>query len=978
MKINLLLIAILWTLGSGAQGVRDYAVELKKTSDQYPYGIAWRSNPSTQSTVIFSKDRDSLSWIRLDSFSGTQNQFVDSSLQPGQRKDYYVKAYRGAVTAHGYISIGHQYDAIQQSKTLILVVDSNYLLPLSDELNLLYADLRAENWNLKILYAGRSEAVSDVKSRIHAQWLNDTLSLTMVYLLGRIPVPYSGVLAPDGHWDHFGAWPADVYYVNFESIWTDSTMDYAIASSPRNYNVPGDGKFDPWETSPSAAKLGIGRVDLSDMSLFGDDTTLMRRYLSKAHRYRRQNVRFTERAIIDDNFGTFYGEAFASGAWRNFSTILSNDSIQNQDYHASLRNADYLFSYGCGAGSYQGASGVGNSTQMAADSLINPFTFMFGSYFGDWDNPNNYLRAPLAAKGWGLINFWSGRPHAVMHHAALGDPIGVISLEAQKADSAIYHVGYGDAFVHTALMGDPSLPVYPLKPAEALTAQANCSEQRIRLDWTKTADWDSTDIVNWDSLSNWQVLARISGQDSSWTGSFAAGTYRLGIRGRNLRFTPSGSFYQYSPVLADSILLNPLYLAQMATVPDSICFGQQIRLQAIQAASNGLNRNWLINNVGLGSALDTSLLLAYPGNHRIRLEILSDSGCFSADSFDVVQMPELTSAWQLASDELCFGSDLVLEAKASHGKVNWLLNGQSISADSTWTGSLSDTDWHLVQLELQDELACSKAWKDSIRYLAKLELSHGFSPVNHSICINSPQERGIFQITTQRSSNLYVQLDQAATDTQLVQNYFAKDFYITDTGMHTIRWTLSDSLCQWSDSIAFRAYPKARAPMTQTNWVHSARAASLVVGDFQSKAHYTWGGSWSNAAADSVHKRYYDPATNQDGNYTQWVILEDSVECYSDTVYFDINLQTGIQTHKADFAIQVYPNPNQGEFSYAVESELESLHVLSGDGKVVWTASEPKRAAKLKLDLAPGLYTLHFRLANGRQAYARISIQSRG
>ena len=39
------------------------------------------------------------------------------------------------------------------------------------------------------------------------------------------------------------------------------------------------------------------------------------------------------------------------------------------------------------------------------------FTLMFGSYFGDWDNPDNLLRAPLAgtANSLGLTNAWSGR-----------------------------------------------------------------------------------------------------------------------------------------------------------------------------------------------------------------------------------------------------------------------------------------------------------------------------------------------------------------------------------------------------------------------------------------------------------------------------------------------------------------------------------------------------------------------------------------
>ncbi|TNE80546.1 MAG: T9SS type A sorting domain-containing protein [Bacteroidetes bacterium] len=976
MKQFTFVLLTLLSLNSTAQNVRDYAVELHKIGDQYPYGISWEGNAKASSRVIYSKSPESLTWVFLDSLSGTLNQYIDSSLLPGQRKDYFVKEYRGTATAVGYISLGHAYDAINQPKRILLLIDSNYLLPLANELKELKHELLAENWRVNVLYAGRNESVSAVKARIQSAWLQDTNSRTMLYLLGHIPVPYAGVFMPDAHWDHFGAWPADVYYGSFDTVWTDSLFNYSISSSPRNFNVPFDGKFDNWETSAQGARIGIGRVDFYNMPLFGDDTTLTRRYLSKAHRFRTNEVQFSERAVIDDNFGVFGGEAFASGAWRNFSTFIPSDSISNGDYRTSLNNQDYLFSYGCGGGSYQGASGIGNSAQLASDSLLNPFTLLFGSYFGDWDNPNNFLRAPLASKGWGLTNFWSGRPHAVMHHAALGDPIGILSLEAQKADSITYLVGFGDAFTHAALMGDPSLPVFPLKPADTIQLSANCTNQGIQVSWNKSVVWDSLDIVVLDSMGNWQLLVRIPGQDSSWTGNFSAGTHYIGIRGRNLRFTQSGSFYQYSQVVADSILLNPLYIAQIASQPDSLCYDQSIQLKDMNGQSSGIQRSWLINENFISSALDTQYTLGSAGLHTIKLEILSDSGCYSADSIQVQQMEKLHSNWKFQSKELCYGADLNLQSQHSHGRVDWFLNKKHVGSDSAWSTQFPDTGWQLFEMELSDELGCRKTWFDSIYQRPKLELSHGFSPVNHSICIGTPQNRGVFQLFSYGAVQLQLQLDHEKVDTVNIANFYLNEYSLRDTGLHQFKWTLSDSLCAWTDSLEFRAYPKGKTPMTKNSWMHTERNASLIIGDYQAKAHYYWGGTWNHAAADSAHKQYYSPAFNQDGNYKQWVVLEDSNECSSDTVYFEIDLQTGISQTAAIQTLQVYPNPNNGVFNYSAAETVTKLQVISSEGKIVGEEINP--AQHIKLDLSPGMYTLRFILANGQLAYARICIQATG
>ena len=46
----------------------------------------------------------------------------------------------------------------------------------------------------------------------------------------------------------------------------------------------------------------------------------------------------------------------------------------------------------------------------------------FGSYFGDWDSQNDFLRAALATTNYTLTSAWVGRPYWFFHHMALGKP----------------------------------------------------------------------------------------------------------------------------------------------------------------------------------------------------------------------------------------------------------------------------------------------------------------------------------------------------------------------------------------------------------------------------------------------------------------------------------------------------------------------------------------------------------------------------
>ena len=139
-----------------------------------------------------------------------------------------------------------------------------------------------------------------------------------VFLLGNLPVPYSGEMSPDGHPDHHGSWPADVYHGEMDGTWTDSTVNTIAATHFESHNVPGDGKFDQ-TLLPSAVELAVGRVDLSELNAFAPltEVQLLRRYLDRNHRWRHGEIEIPLRAFLDENILTGYlEEPFSSSSRR--------------------------------------------------------------------------------------------------------------------------------------------------------------------------------------------------------------------------------------------------------------------------------------------------------------------------------------------------------------------------------------------------------------------------------------------------------------------------------------------------------------------------------------------------------------------------------------------------------------------------------------------------------------------------------------
>ena len=74
------------------------------------------------------------------------------------------------------------------------------------------------------------------------------------------------------------------------------------------------------------------------------ETDLLRRYLEKDHQYRLHSYAIQQKAIVDDHFGEYDGQAFAQNGWRNFPPCVGAANVSSAAWTAPV-STPYLWGY---------------------------------------------------------------------------------------------------------------------------------------------------------------------------------------------------------------------------------------------------------------------------------------------------------------------------------------------------------------------------------------------------------------------------------------------------------------------------------------------------------------------------------------------------------------------------------------------------------------------------------------------------------
>jgi hypothetical protein len=464
---------------------RDWAVEVFANISESPPQIQlnWRPDSYATEYRVYRKLPSETSWGQIGTASGNSSGFVDSNVTVGTAYEYQIvgdKIARKNLLAYGYILSGIKVPLVEYRGRVILLTESSIAAALKPELDAYEYQLIGDGWTVVRDSVGRNDSVQSVRDRIRSLYAQDPANTRTLILFGNIPVPYSGDISPDQHPNHTGAWPADVYYADLDGAWTDSSVNDTQAERPTNHNVPGDGKFDQ-STPPSSLELEVGRIDLSNLTCYANKASpkyeldLMRRYLDKDFRFRNGIIQPATEALLYDEMGiNREPEPLTARAWRSFPPLVGPNITEygRNQYFPLTAAKTYLWSSASSGGSYIECDYVGTSDDLALHDVNVIFTTFIGSYFGDWNNESNFLRAALATSGSLLTTCYAGKPQWLFHHMALGTHIGYSTkLTQENGPNGLYppHAP-GTAEVHISLLGDPTLRMHPVAPVQNVAA----------------------------------------------------------------------------------------------------------------------------------------------------------------------------------------------------------------------------------------------------------------------------------------------------------------------------------------------------------------------------------------------------------------------------------------------------------------------------------------------------------------------------
>ncbi len=485
----------------------------------------------------------------VETLDGTATEFDIIELNVGQEYGYHISK---GTSARGIIRIGVELPARHDRGRCLIVIDDILTEPLEVEIAQLMDDMRMDGWSVDTINVSQSDEVISVKIRI-LDWYDDEYDQSQsLFLLGHVPVPYSGNAAHDGHTNHQGAWAADVFYGEVDGFWRDLTVNNTTPSRDKNKNVPFDGKYDN-TLIPTEVEMEVGRVDFHDLPAFPDDEIeLTRQYLNKSHDFKMGNKEYPRRGLIENNFGGF-AEGFGQSGWRNFTTMFGGENVSVQNYDVVLETDKYLFSYACGGGSYTSCSGVGTTSNLwVAKDVQTVFTMTFGSYFGDWDSQNNFLRSALGS-GDILTNAWAGRPVWQFYHMSIGKHIGYSARVTQNANGSYYMQSNSAKSAHIALMGDPTLRLHAMKPATELTTFFNGVD--IELNWNISPNASHGYFLYRREIGEeWELLLEHVATDAYVDYCVKSNTtYEYMVKAIKLENTGSGSYYNTSLGITSTI-----------------------------------------------------------------------------------------------------------------------------------------------------------------------------------------------------------------------------------------------------------------------------------------------------------------------------------------------------------------------------------------------------------------------------------------
>ncbi|MEK7574905.1 MAG: MBG domain-containing protein [Patescibacteria group bacterium] len=569
--------------------------------------LEWNSDSAAQTYDVYRKTKNAGSWgSSIATLPASTLTYTDTTAGVGSVFEYrVVKTNTFGGTDEGYVLAGNKAPIVDSRGRVILVVDDTYVSDLNFELGRLREDLEGDGWTVARINVGRNVTPTSVRDMIRSKYNEDLANTSHVFLLGHVPVPYSGFVYYDGHPDHAGAWPADTFYADIDGTWTDTETsagrdpcypEIFCATVPnRIANFPGDGKWDQ-NIIPSKVEVAVGRVDFAEMPAFLPKTEkdLLRQYLNKDHLFRVGGIN-----ARGDKGGTFdnFGDRFFHylDTWKDFTAFFGQNGFESVGniFTGPTNNTPYLWMRAAGGGFAHGIYDGPTTNDIVAKGSRAVFNQMFGSYFGDFGYANNLMRAFIADQSYGLTSAWAGYFGWKFHRMGLGETIGDSTRLSENTDfSAPLYAGHNpQSYVVSykwsgqsspnrttamTLLGDPTLRLHMVKPPSNLTFSDTTG--LLVLSWTASPDTDIVGYHVYRGSGDVGQFVRLTTGNPITTTSFVdtnagSGRFRYMVKAVKLETSGSGSYYNTSQGVIKTV--------------STLAFGGPVSVQVIPSPTGG-------------------------------------------------------------------------------------------------------------------------------------------------------------------------------------------------------------------------------------------------------------------------------------------------------------------------------------------------------------------------------------------------------
>jgi hypothetical protein len=552
---------------------------MSATASDAPPGLAleWRLPPEMPFELQRAAD-GTTNWTTLLAAAGPRRHF-DAEVRPGEVWRYRLVTNR-YIRVRQVLRAGLRAPAVTDRGTLLLLVDETLAPRLAPDLAPLARDLGADGWHVVQRPAPRHddarweanrERIARTKATVLEVAAAAPRPLRAIWLLGHVAVPYGGFLAEDNHTgrgdNHFGAWPHDLYYGDFDGVWTDTAKPPAYVlnpvTHPETVNVPGDGKWDTAWIARNAAgdatlEAAVARTDFARLPGAAaarrlDEAGLTRAYLEKVRRWRAGTLRAGPRLVVAGLFGggndfPIYWNAAHLGP-RLFGSTPGG--IVTGDLFAPPDRGPFLFGLQSAAGA-PGRIRNGGPNQLTGGQIagLDPpppvaFAILIGSWFGDYQlGEDNVLRSFLATRDHGLAAVWTRFMIWRFDELALGGTLGDAVL--RTANESIVPDDHNLGTSRTAaLLGDPTLR-WP-QPAAPRGLTGRRTGGAVELEWTRSPDAELGHLLERRTGGEaWAPLAQVPAGPARFRDAAAPPDAAYRVRALRLERTGCGSFTNVS------------------------------------------------------------------------------------------------------------------------------------------------------------------------------------------------------------------------------------------------------------------------------------------------------------------------------------------------------------------------------------------------------------------------------------------------